>query len=95
MTQLKTHYGVDASLSPDQEKEITQFLMSNAKGKRAQEATKNPIRITETAWFIRKHDEVPAAKWKHPLIKTASNCSACHTDTDSGGYREHLVKMPR
>jgi hypothetical protein len=41
-------------------------------------------RITRSAWFIRKHDEVPAAAWQRPAIRSAANCGACHPKADQG-----------
>ena len=52
-------------------------------------------RITRTAWFVRKHDEVAPATWKLPAIKSAANCGACHTTADQGDFNENKIRIPR
>ena len=44
---------------------------------------------------MREHDEVPAATWKLPAVKSAANCAACHTQADQGDFNEHNVRIPR
>jgi mono/diheme cytochrome c family protein len=95
MGNLPQHFGTDASLDPATQKELAAWLDAHAgTGKRASEAPPED-RITRTAWFIRKHDEVPAATWKRPAIKSASNCGACHTQADQGDFSESRVHIPR
>ncbi len=95
MGNLRQHFGADASLDPATQKEIASWLDAHAgTGKRASEAPPED-RITRSAWFIREHDEVPAATWKRPAIKSASNCGACHTQADQGDFSEHHVRIPR
>jgi mono/diheme cytochrome c family protein len=52
-------------------------------------------RITRSARFLRKHDEVPAGAWKRPAVKSPANCSACHTQAAEGDFNEHAVRIPR
>ena len=52
-------------------------------------------RITRAAWFVRQHDEVPAETWKRASIKSAANCSACHSRADQGDFDEDNVRIPR
>lgn len=52
-------------------------------------------RITRSPWFIRQHDEVPAAAWKRTSIKSASNCAACHGGAEQGDFNERNVRIPR
>nr|WP_295081370.1 diheme cytochrome c [uncultured Roseateles sp.] len=96
MQGLPQHFGSDASLDPATVKALSTWLTANAgTGKRAAE---NPPqdRITRSAWFVRKHDEVSAASWKLPAVKSAANCAACHTQADTKGiFNEHDVRIPR
>jgi cytochrome c553 len=95
MSNLPRHYGTDASLDPPTVSELATWLGANAGTyKRAREAPPED-RITKSAWFIRKHDEVPAAVWKRPAVKSAANCAACHTQADQGNFNEHAVRIPR
>lgn len=95
MSNLPHHYGTDASLDPATVSELATWLGANSGTyKRVREAPPED-RITNSAWFIRKHDEVPAAVWKRPAVKSAANCAACHTQADQGNFNEHTVRIPR
>lgn len=95
MAGLDKHFGTDASLEPAVAQEIGAFLEQHA-GKRKQDPTAKPLlRISETRWFIREHDEVPDRVWKNPLVKSPANCAACHTLAESGDYRERNIRMPK
>lgn len=95
MLGLDKHFGSDASLDPVTSAEITAFLETNAGRSREASNAKPPLRITETGWFKREHDEVPAATWKSPKVKSAANCAACHTRADNGDFNENSLRLPR
>jgi len=95
MSRLDQHFGTDAALTPRENRTITDFLVQNASSRwRAPGA---PLRISETAWFKRKHDghEISPAVWKRPSIKSPANCAACHPGADQGDFEEHRVRIPR
>ncbi len=95
MTGLPNHFGTDASLDPAAVKELSTWLSANAAPDRRAPEPPPEDRITRSAWFTRQHDEVPAATWKRPSIRSASNCAACHTGADRGDFNEHKVRIPR
>ncbi len=95
MINLNQHFGTDATVDAAAAKEISTWLNANAEvGKRAREAPPED-RITLAPWFKREHDEVPAATWKLPVVKSAANCAACHTKADQGDYSERNIRIPR
>lgn len=95
MSGLDRHFGTDASLDAAAAAEIGAYLERySGSGRRAQAAS-GSLRITETAWFRREHDEVPPASWKHPAVKSAANCAACHTTAEQGDFRERNIRIPR
>ena len=95
MSGLDQHYGTDASLDPQSVKEITQWLVQYAGTyKRVNGAPPND-RVTEAAWFIKKHRKIPEATWKRASIKSKANCMACHTTADQGQYDDDFVKVPQ
>lgn len=95
MSGLGKHFGTDASLEPAAAAEVGGYLERYAgSGKRAP-AVPTSLRITESGWFVREHDEVAAAVWKRPAVKSAANCAACHTDAERGGFRERNIRIPR
>jgi mono/diheme cytochrome c family protein len=95
MNNLPNHYGTDSSLDAATLNQLATWLSANAGTyKRVREAPPED-RITKSAWFIRKHDEVPAGVWKRPAVKSASNCTACHAQADQGNFDERTVRIPR
>lgn len=95
MGSLEQHFGTDASLDAATVAEILPFLEQNAgsASRYAPAAGKSDIRITETRWFIKEHDEVPATTWKR--IDSPANCAACHTTAAQGNYDEDFIQLPR
>ena len=95
MNGLDKHYGSDASIEPAQVQQIGAWLQANAGTyKRVREEPADD-RITRSAWFSRKHREVEASVWKCASVKSAAQCSACHTRADEGNFDEHQVRIPR
>lgn len=97
MAKLDKHYGDNASLDDKTRGEIEAFLVRNA-GKPAKvgaggTATELP-RLTQTAWFQRKHRKVAPSDWTHVKVKTPANCSACHTRVAAGSFSEREIVMP-
>jgi hypothetical protein len=95
MGSLSRHYGADASLDPVTAKELTAWLAANAGSSRRGRDEPPQDRITQSAWFLREHDEVPARTWKLPAVKSPSNCVACHARAEQGDFNEHNVRIPR
>ena len=95
LSNLPHHYGTDASLDPATVNELAAWLSANAGTYKRVREVPPEDRITRSAWFIRKHDEVPSALWKRPAVKSATNCAACHTQADQGDFNEHTVRIPR
>jgi len=94
MTGLDKHYGTDASLDAATVQQIGTWLQANAATyKRVAEAPPED-RITRSAWFVREHDEVAPSVWKLASVKSAANCSACHTGADQGDYSERTLQAP-
>lgn len=92
MAGLDKHFGTDASVDAATSRVISSYLGANAGSERRFGA--NSLRISETAWFRREHDEVPAWAWKSPQTKSAANCPACHVQADRGDFSEHGVRLP-
>lgn len=95
MAGLDKHFGTDASLTDQETKEITTFLVNHASNRWS--ASTAPLRITETAWFKRKHDghEVSPDVWKRPSVKSPANCAACHPKADRGDFDEDNIRIPK
>ena len=52
-------------------------------------------RITQSAWFERKHRDVEPGVWKRAAVGSRANCMACHTRADQGDFDEDRVRIPK
>jgi hypothetical protein len=98
MAGLDRHYGVDASLDAATVREIAAWLDARAgtyRKVRRDAAPPPEDRITRSPWFLREHDEVPAATWRRADVRSPANCIACHRRADEGLYDEHDIRIPR
>lgn len=105
MAGLDKHFGANASLDGAAQKEIGDFLAAHAADRSDQSrvrriaqsipAGETPIQITQTAYFIRKHDEVRADIWRRKAIGSKANCGACHPGADKGNFNEHELRVPK
>ena len=94
MGGLARHYGTDASLDATASAPIAVWLQANAGTYKRVSEEPPQDRITLSAWFERKHRKVELAVWTLPSVKTAANCSACHSSADMGIYSERGLRIP-
>ncbi|MGB4117813.1 MAG: diheme cytochrome c [Polaromonas sp.] len=97
MTGLGKHYGTDASLDAANLREIGTWLQANAGTYKRVSEEPPQDRITQSAWFLRKHNarEVAPEVWKRASVGSASNCVACHANAATGSFSERDIKIPR
>jgi hypothetical protein len=105
MGGLERHFGENASLDPATQADILRFLEANAadsgtsrmgsKVMQRMAANEVPLRITDTRWFVRKHDEVARATWSRKSVGSAANCAACHQQAEKGVFDEHDIRIPK
>lgn len=97
MGNLGDHYGSDAAIDdPTVVAKITGLLeRGSADAARFPAGKATPLRITETRWFIREHDEVGAAVWKRASIRSPANCGACHANAADGNFSERGIRIPK
>lgn len=105
MATLSDHFGDNAELPATETTAIRNYLLNNAAGRvnsslpkkilRDSKAQQPVMRITETPYFIRKHDEIkPKMVKDNPEVRSFSRCDACHTRAADASYNEHEVKIP-
>ena len=95
MSTLGKHYGTDASMTEAEVREISQFLSANASTRPERHTAQlSPPRITQTPWFERKHSKIPDKVWTDVLVKSASNCVACHKGAENNNYSERDISVP-
>jgi phage-related protein len=95
MNNLPRHYGVDASVESATANQLSAWLAAHAGASRRARQEPPDDRITRSAWFVREHDEVRAAVWQRPAVKSPANCGACHAQADQGVFDEHDIRIPR
>ncbi len=92
MTNLDDHFGENAELDSETLNTLNDFLMSNSADT---DATNPPLRITETAYFKRKHRELPARMvTDNPKVGNFSQCNACHAQAEKGYFDEDNIRIP-
>jgi len=102
MANLDDHFGEDATLPAAQVAEIAAFLDAyaaeawdtEAARRFANLAPNEPLRITATPYWVTKHDEVDAAAFAAPAVKSKGNCIACHRDADGGRFDDQAIHIP-
>ena len=95
MSGLDRHFGTDASVDAATAAEIGAFLERNAGTGKRGVVDPGALKITESPWFRREHDDVTAAVWTRPSIRTAANCGACHAGAERGDFNERGVRIPK
>ena len=105
MGELKNHFGENAELDAQTQKEVTEYLKQNSadkvyskRGSRILsgiKSTEAPQRISQTTYFIQKHDELSPSIYKRKAIGSAANCIACHSGAEKGDFSEDNVRIPK
>ncbi len=98
MDSLADHFGEDASLGEIAHADIAAYLRANAAdspgavgGKhfmRRLDPAQAPLRITESPWWQRAHDEIAPARFASEKVKSRANCAACHRTAEKGEFFE-------
>ena len=103
MQTLEDHFAENAELDEATRKTVTQYLvtMSTPKDGEYRKFLRNmsendtPERITETAYFIHEHDEIPQRFiTENDKVKSLSQCDSCHKGAENGHFDEHQVYIP-
>jgi len=102
MANLSDHFGEDASLPPDEVKRIGDCLQTYAAEAWDTEAAHRfsvvspdqPLRITETPYWRRKHAHIDPAVFARKEIGAKSNCGACHGDAATGRFDDQAIRIP-
>jgi hypothetical protein len=102
---LDRHFGQDAELDPAVRSRLEGWLIANAAESGSDRRSRKvlastspadaPLRLTEGAWFQRKHRKVGAGVLARPSIRTFANCGACHSGASDWDFDDDRVKIPR
>lgn len=105
MGNLEDHFDENAELDSADTQQILNYLVAGGSDKsnyrRSQKINRSisrnstPLRISETPYFIRKHDELPARYVQgNPKVVSISNCETCHTTAARGSFSERDINIP-
>ncbi len=106
MQEQANHFGEDLALDEQTATEIRTYLTTHAAELTPSKVsvkvldklgdTEAPLRISETAYWKRKHEDlVEDNVFDRNSIKSPANCVACHTDVERTGlFDEDLVEIP-
>lgn len=103
MTDLRDHFGEDASLSPDMEARITGWLTAHAAEtadtlpahRLGRVAPTAPYTLTRTPFWISTHADIPDAVFARREISSLANCAACHADAATGWFSPFSIAIPK
>lgn len=95
LQNLQRHFGTDASVDDATLQQLSTWLQAHAGTWKRVAGPPPQDRITNAAWFRRKHDEVASATWRLAAVKSASNCAACHPQAEQGDFDDDRVRIPR
>jgi cytochrome b len=102
MQTLPDHFGEDASLDRTTTSEITDWLVANSADSvdtkpshvLARVDPANPIMLTKTPFWLATHKPIDDATFSRAPIYSRSNCAACHSDAESGGFYPGNIAIP-
>lgn len=105
MTNLKDHFGEDATIDDAAKKEIEEFLVKNAAETSHEEASLKfirsigkenpPARITDIPYWKEKHKRINQAIYRRSSIKSKINCVACHKLAEYGTFEDSDIRIPK
>lgn len=98
------HFGSDLALDEATRTALLVFLTANAAEQQQTEAAvkimqslapgTEPLRISDTPYWVSKHREINPAQWAQPSVKSQANCAACHQDAQAGTFEDGAMRLP-
>jgi len=99
------HFGDDLDLDRKLFTELLKFHLDNAAERGLTEPSRKilfytpenatPVRITETKYWQRKHEDIKDIYWKSKQVSIKGNCAACHLDAKEGTYEDSDMRLPK
>ena len=101
MSNLENHFGDDASLDEELNKNILAFLLKNSAETSTMENSwkflnsigdKDIIALSKTTYWDKRHKDIPKEIFDDKEIKSKANCKACHSDIEKGLIEDENIK---
>jgi len=102
MSGLDDHFGEAATLDDATVRDITAYLSSYAGDYWDTEASnrflkvspEKPLQISESPYWVIKHEKVNDIVFKRRSVKGKGNCIACHKDAATGRFDDQKINIP-
>ena len=101
MSDLENHFGDDASIDDESNKNILAYLVKNSAETSSMESSwnflnsigdKDIIAMSDTIFWKETHKDIPKELYNHKNIKNKANCKACHSDIEKGLIEDENIK---
>ena len=101
MGNLENHFGDDASIDDESNKNILAYLVKNSAEASSMESSwnflnsigdKDIIAMSDTIFWKETHKDIPKELYNHKDIKNKANCKACHSDIEKGLIEKENIK---
>jgi Dihaem cytochrome c len=98
MAGLNSHFGENATLDADTNRDILAYLQAHAADARGGydhhnhalrglSDSQTPLRITDAPYWVREHRrEIATSAFADPRVKSKANCVACHAGAAQNYY---------
>ncbi|HKI70134.1 MAG TPA: cytochrome b/b6 domain-containing protein, partial [Verrucomicrobiae bacterium] len=104
LNQQHQHFGEDLYLAGATLADLRNYATANSadhgmteparKIMGSMDASETPLRITETRYWRRKHDEIAPEVWQQGNVNGKGQCNACHSDAEQGWFEDSRMKIP-
>ncbi|WP_170126750.1 cytochrome b/b6 domain-containing protein [Helicobacter brantae] len=100
MSDLENHFGDDASVESDTQKELAQFLEDNSQrdtyiADRLSKERGDYLAFSQTQLFAKIHKKIPQKVFKSKEIKSRANCQSCHKDAERGYFQKSRIDFSK
>ena len=105
MDRQDDHFGEALGLDATVTAEILKFLQDNSAETGLTEAARKinrsipkdstPLRVTETGYWVEKHQRIADGVWRNPKVGSKANCGACHLDAEQGTFEDAAMRLPK
>jgi len=102
--QQHNHFGEDLYLADGTVKQLEDYATANSADLGITEASRKitaglspgetPLRITDTRYWRRKHDNIPPEVWQQSNVNGKAQCDACHSDAGQGWFEDARMEIP-
>lgn len=101
---LEDHFGEDATLDDETYDQLFSYVWEQAAERQQDEVSlqilrslapeETPLRITDTPYWVARHQELDQAIFSHPEVGSSLQCAACHRYAEAGSFEDAHIRLP-